>query len=119
MRIPLLRGMLLHDSDLAPNAPRVIVINEEMARRFWPGENPVGKRLKYGLDPGANMLWKTGVGVVADMRRQRRFHSFSIPLTGNVSVGEPFGFRSTSCAREREANSLAIVSGVLLIRSLV
>ena len=42
-----------------------------MARRFWPGQDPIGKRFKYGLDPGANRPWKTVVGVVADMRRQR------------------------------------------------
>jgi len=71
MRIPLLRGRLLQDSDLAEGAPPVIVINEEMARRFWPGQDPLGKRLKYGLDPGANMPWKTVVGVVSDMRRQK------------------------------------------------
>ena len=71
MRIPLLRGRLLQESDLAQNAQSVVVINEEMARRFWPGQDPVGKRLKYGLDPGANTPWKTVVGVVADMRRQR------------------------------------------------
>ena len=51
MRIPLLRGRLLQESDLAKGAPQVIVINEEMARRFWPDQDPIGKRLKYGLDP--------------------------------------------------------------------
>jgi len=71
MRIPLLRGRLLRDSDLAEGAPQVVVINEEMARRFWPGEDPIGKRLKYGFDPGSTNPWKTVVGVVADMRRQR------------------------------------------------
>jgi putative ABC transport system permease protein len=71
MRIPLLRGRLLQDSDLSQGAQQVIVINEEMARRFWPGQDPVGKRLKYGLDPGSQSPWKTVVGVVADMRRQR------------------------------------------------
>jgi predicted permease len=71
MRVPLLRGRLLQESDLAPDAPQVIVINEEMARRFWPGEDAIGRRLKYGLDPGAKNPWKTVVGVVADMRRQR------------------------------------------------
>jgi putative ABC transport system permease protein len=71
MRIPALRGRLLRDSDLAQGVEQVIVINEEMARRFWPGQDPVGRRLKYGLDPGANRPWKTVVGVIADMRRQR------------------------------------------------
>jgi len=71
MRIPLLGGRLLRDSDLAPGAAPVVVINQEMARRFWPGEDPIGKRLKYGVDPRANNPWITVVGVVADMRRQR------------------------------------------------
>jgi putative ABC transport system permease protein len=71
MRIPLLRGRLLQESDLAPGAAPVVVINEEMARRFWPNQDAVGRRLKYGLDPGAKNPWKTVVGVVADMRRQR------------------------------------------------
>jgi predicted permease len=71
MRIPLLRGRLLQDADLSPGALPVIVINQEMARRFWPGQDPVGKRLKYGLDPNSKSPWKTVVGVVADMRRQR------------------------------------------------
>ena len=72
MRIPLLRGRLLEDRDLAAGAAaQVVVINEEMARRFWPGEDPIGKRLKYGLDPAANQPWTTVIGVVADMRRQR------------------------------------------------
>ncbi len=71
MNIPLRRGRLLRDSDLAPGAAQVVVINEEMARRFWPGQDPIGRRLKYGVDPGADRPWKTVVGVVADQRRQR------------------------------------------------
>ena len=71
MRIPLVRGRLLQDSDLAQGALSVVVINEEMARRFWPGQDPLGKRFKHGLDPGVDQPWKTVVGVVADMRRQR------------------------------------------------
>ena len=70
-RIPVLRGRSLNDADLAEGAPHVVVINEEMGRRFWPGQDPVGKRVKYGLDPAASNPWKTVVGVVADMRRQR------------------------------------------------
>jgi predicted permease len=71
MRIPLLRGRLLEDRDLVQGSPPVVVINEEMGRRFWPGQDPVGKRFRFGLDPAADMPWTTVVGVVADMRRQR------------------------------------------------
>jgi putative ABC transport system permease protein len=71
LRMPLIRGRYLNDADLAPDAPRVVVINEEMARRFWPGQDAVGKRFKYGLDPGGKNPWKTVVGVVANTRRQR------------------------------------------------
>ncbi|HVH56846.1 MAG TPA: ABC transporter permease [Vicinamibacterales bacterium] len=67
MRVPLLAGRLLRASDLAPNAPRIGVINEAMARAFWPGEDPVGRRLRWGGDTE----WTTVVGVIADMKRQR------------------------------------------------
>jgi putative ABC transport system permease protein len=86
MRIPLVRGRLLHDSDLAQGAPPVVVINEEMARRFWPGADPVGKRFKHGLDPGSKNPWKTVVGVVADMRRQR-LDEPAIPCMFQPGVG--------------------------------
>ena len=69
--IPLLRGRLLNESDLASGPPRVGVINDAMARAFWPGENPVGRRLKWSPDPDADMPWITVVGLVGDMRRQQ------------------------------------------------
>jgi putative ABC transport system permease protein len=48
------------------NAPPVAVINETMARRFWPGESPVGQRFSRG-DPDRND-WVEIVGVVSDVR---------------------------------------------------
>jgi putative ABC transport system permease protein len=51
-----------------PATTSVVIINETMARRFWPGEDPLGKRIKYG-DQSSNDPWKTIVGVVADARR--------------------------------------------------
>ena len=82
MRIPVLRGRLLQESDLTPGAPPVVVINEEMARRFWPGQDPIGRRFKSGIDPGAKMNWKTVVGVVSDIEAttpstKRRFPTCS------------------------------------------
>jgi putative ABC transport system permease protein len=72
MGIPVLRGRSLRDADLDLHAlSRVVVVNETMARRFWPGEDAVGKRFKYGRGADPKEPWTTVVGVVADMRRQR------------------------------------------------
>jgi putative ABC transport system permease protein len=65
---PLLRGRVFSIGD-GPDAPRVAIINEAMARRSWPGRDPVGRRLKLGPRE-SDRPWYTVVGVVADMRRQ-------------------------------------------------
>jgi putative ABC transport system permease protein len=64
---PLLRGRYFSDED-GPNSPLVALINESMVRRYWPDEDPIGKRFK-GQDPrGRNDDWITVIGVVGDMR---------------------------------------------------
>ena len=67
MGIPLKAGRTFTPRD-GPDAPPVVVINENMARHFWPGEDPLGKRFKYGGAQG-EAPWMTIVGVVGDMRR--------------------------------------------------
>ena len=64
MRIPLLRGRDLSDADAA-GRPAVVLINASMAKRLWPGEDPVGKRLTLSFYPGAV---REVVGVVADTK---------------------------------------------------
>lgn len=65
---PLLRGRNFSTGD-GPDAPAVAIINDTMARRSWPGSDPLGKRFKIVTgDPLAP--WFTVIGVVADMRRQ-------------------------------------------------
>jgi putative ABC transport system permease protein len=68
MGTPLLQGRFFSTAD-GPAAPPVAIINDAMARRSWPGGDPVGKRFKLGPRDSANP-WYTVVGVVADMRRQ-------------------------------------------------
>jgi predicted permease len=63
---PLRRGRFFSAQD-GPASPRVAIINDAMARRLWPGRDPVGKRFKFGESAGE---WFTVVGVVGDMRRQ-------------------------------------------------
>ncbi|HEY1494982.1 MAG TPA: ABC transporter permease [Candidatus Solibacter sp.] len=65
MRIPLRAGRLLDDHDGPTSA--VAVINETMAHRFWPDENPVGRRIKLSATP-ERAPWFTVVGVVGDVR---------------------------------------------------
>lgn len=65
MGVALRRGRLFDEHDRAGAEP-VIIINEQLARRLWPGQDPVGRRLRTGGDGP----WLTVVGVVGDMRRQ-------------------------------------------------
>ncbi len=68
MRIPVLRGRVFTDGD-AEGQPGVVVLGESMARRCWPGEDPIGKRLKIPLpDTEYDSKWLTVVGVVGDAR---------------------------------------------------
>jgi putative ABC transport system permease protein len=67
MEIPLLSGRLFEAQD-GPDATQVIVINQTMANRYFPGEDPIGKRINLG-NPQTNG-WLTIVGVVRDTRHQ-------------------------------------------------
>lgn len=66
MSIPIVRGRAFGPADDAEGLP-VAVINEAMARRFWPGEDPIGRRFKPGEVTGENP-WVTVVGVAGDVR---------------------------------------------------
>jgi putative ABC transport system permease protein len=59
-------GRLLEDRDIESGQP-VVVINEFLGKRHWPGVDPVGKRLKL---TGSKELWRTVVGVVKDIRER-------------------------------------------------
>jgi len=67
MRVPLLRGRFFDARD-AREAPPAVIINQTFARMYWPDEDPVGRRIKYGRLASSNP-WMTIVGVVADTRR--------------------------------------------------
>jgi len=64
--IPLIKGRDLTVEDMQPGAPPVAVINERMAARYWPNEDPLGRRITLGL-PRSENPWITIVGVSKDV----------------------------------------------------
>ncbi|HTJ30229.1 MAG TPA: ABC transporter permease [Acidobacteriaceae bacterium] len=66
MLIPLIRGRFFTDADRV-NTQLVVIVNRRFAEHYWPGQDPIGKRMRVGLE---NMPtpWMTVVGEVADVK---------------------------------------------------
>jgi predicted permease len=64
MRIPLLAGRVFTDGD-GEKSGLVVVVNAATARRYWPGEDPIGKHIRISWFPE----WRTVIGVVGDVRQ--------------------------------------------------
>ncbi len=67
--IPLLMGRDFSETD-AQDAPKVTIIDESLAREYWPQQSPLGKRVRFG-PPEDNEPWHTVVGVVGTVRHER------------------------------------------------
>ena len=98
MGISLLKGRFFSDQD-GTESPRAAIINETMARRFFLGEDPIGKRFKYG-DPQSRGTPLTIIGVVKDMRRQglekQPISQIFIALSQNPNRGMTLAVRTVS-----------------------
>ncbi|HWL86300.1 MAG TPA: ABC transporter permease [Polyangiaceae bacterium] len=70
MRIPLVRGRLFDGTD-TETAPKAVIINEAMARKYWSDEDPIGKRIRIFSTsaPGEPPIEQTIIGVVADVKQ--------------------------------------------------
>jgi predicted permease len=69
MRIPLLRGRYLNAADDLPDAPLVAVVSQTLAQRYWPDQDPIGKRFNMGGSPESTRPYLTVVGIVGDIRQ--------------------------------------------------
>ncbi len=67
--IPLIKGRYFDDRDVR-DAPQVAIIDETMERKFWPDENPIGKRIGFQRDPQGNPIWREVVGVVGHVKHK-------------------------------------------------
>jgi predicted permease len=94
LRIPLVRGREFTDYDDAA-APRVAIINQTMARRYWPKQDPIGKRFRVENESGPFLEI---VGVVGDGKYQfvaeDQQASFYVPLAQNYTSRRTLQIRS-------------------------
>jgi putative ABC transport system permease protein len=93
--IPLIRGRLFDSRD-DQHTPKVAIVNETAARRYWPGDDPVGKRILSGMDE-EQRSWSTIIGVVGDVKHsgldagvnpETYYHYLQVPPeTVNIAEG--------------------------------
>jgi len=113
MRIPVRAGRGFTGDDRR-GAPKVMVINEALARAAWPGESAIGKRISCCEGGPDRPVWKTVVGVVADVRTRGPAQpvrpEFYLPLD-QIPVGAWGWTRSglTLLVRARDGSPGAIV----------
>ncbi len=83
MAIPLISGRSLGAQDSA-EAPLAVLVSETMARKFWPNEDALGKRIRfYNSDPAAQRPWRTVVGVVGDVKQ------YGLDTSGGIALYVP------------------------------
>jgi len=126
----LLKGRLFSSQD-GQNSPPVAIVDESMARRYWPGEDPIGKRFK-GQDPrGQNDEWITVIGLVGDMRRhglenQAVPHIFEwykqsihtpIPYLTVRTTDDPLKLVGSLRGAIRKLDDLVVISRVTTVQS--
>jgi putative ABC transport system permease protein len=94
MRIPLVRGRTFTDADNR-KAQYVAVVNEAMAKKFWPNEDPIGRKFRLSHSDGH---WLEVVGVVSDGRMLAPFGKISsfffVPLAQNYASYETLELRT-------------------------
>jgi putative ABC transport system permease protein len=65
--IPIIRGRDFNESDNA-SAPLVVIVNRTLAEHYWPGQDPIGKRLHRGPERATTLPWLTIVGEIGDVK---------------------------------------------------
>ena len=92
LKLPLRSGRLFSDSDTA-TSPLVVIVDETLAKKFWPNQNPIGRRMYRPSNPedftkpGPETKWITVVGVVPETRMaglvtsETRVGTYYFPMT--------------------------------------
>jgi predicted permease len=92
LRIPFVAGRTFLDNELTPT-PTAVVVSARVASRFWPDQDPIGKRLTFGA-VDANTQWMTVVGVV----REVRYRTLRQSANTDPDIYLPFADRNAQIA---------------------
>ncbi|HEX9580051.1 MAG TPA: ABC transporter permease [Gemmatimonadales bacterium] len=112
MGIRLIRGRTFEDRD-GPDAPHVVVVSQTYAAQAWPGEDPIGKRMRpAGMDPPPLEPFATVVGVVGDARARSLTDDAPRPTYFYSYRQRPYRTRSMTVAL-RIAGPPAAISGTV------
>jgi putative ABC transport system permease protein len=95
---PLLKGRQFTDQDDA-NAPPVVIVDDEMVRRYWPDQDPIGKRITFNNFTDSVVQWIQVVGVVGHtmhegLDAEKRIQVY-FPLRQNGNRGMTYAVRTT------------------------
>jgi predicted permease len=109
--IPLLRGRAFAEAD-GPDAPLVALVDAAAAERYWPGQEPVGKRLRY---PWGGP-WLTVVGVVGGVKNndlaREALPAFYVPYAQRPGTALKLAVRTTAAPEALAASLRAVVAEV-------
>jgi len=100
--IPLVQGRDFHRSDVA-GAPEVALVTEAAARRYWPGSDPVGQRIRVSVGWPEEDGWAEVVGVVRDVRYRDDLREAAAP--GVYLPMAQFGYRANYLVAEVDGNA--------------
>src|SRR4029079_16590756 len=108
--IPILRGRAFTDADLGNGAP-VAVVSGSVAQRYWPGQDPIGKRLQFVYSTKAGEWpWVTVVGVAADTRYRELTKSW---MTVYFPADQFFFFQAASLVVRASSTAEALAPALL------
>jgi putative ABC transport system permease protein len=107
--VPLLRGRYFTEQD-TPGSTPVLIVSESLAKRYWPNQDPIGKRLKWG-PPESNDPWLTIVGVVGDVK-QGALDAATMPHTYESYGQHGIPGNSLSVAVRAEGNPASLASAL-------
>jgi predicted permease len=109
MEIPVLRGRVFTEGD-KEGAPLVVIINHKLAQHYWPGQDPIGKRLRLGTAE-MKTAWLTIVGEVADVKQD------SPDVDTSEQYYEPVGQYETSLGPLGAPTDLIGAGGYVALRT--